>query len=231
MGVDKRIFFCGCVCMQIVELSKGRRIFLLVRIFRAVRTGPCRVEEKIFIPKITEVIHREKQLHADFCSRFCPLCSERGCFSLCVGVDRRSICAAEERLPLPGSEGPCAEERRPWRCAVCLQGVGVRPGCDFKNKGKHSARYRRSDRFLYAQALCFCFAVYAGSVTGGQTFVASESIGHSFKEGCRSSAKRKNGRICLLGRAVYVIMKACRAIGSWSPREKREKNLPRFTPC
>ena len=231
MGVDKRIFFCGCVCMQIVELSKGRRIFLFVRIFRAVRTGPCRVEEKIVIPKITEVIHRKKQLHADFCIRFCPLCSERGCFSLCVGVDRRSICAAEERLPLPGSEGPCAEERRPWRCAVCLQGVGVRSGCDFKNKGRHSARYRRSDRFLYAQALCFCFAVYAGSVTGGQTFAASESSGHSFKEGCRSSAKRKNGRICLLGRAAYVIMKACRAIGSWSPREKREKNLPRFTPC
>lgn len=231
MGVDKRIFFCGCVCMQIVELSKGRRIFLFVRIFRAVRTGPCRVEEKIVIPKITEVIHRKKQLHADFYSRFCPLCSERGRISLCVGVDRRCICAAEERLPLPGSEGPCAEERRPWRCAVCLQGVGVRPGCDFKNKGRHSARYRRSDRFLYAQALCFCFAVYAGSVTGGQTFAASESSGHSFKEGCRSSAKRKNGRICLLGRAVYVIMKACRAIGSWSPREKREKNLPRFTPC
>lgn len=59
MGVDKRIFFCGCVCMQIVELSKGRRIFLFVRLVRAVRTGPCRVEEKIVIPKITEVIHKK----------------------------------------------------------------------------------------------------------------------------------------------------------------------------
>ena len=59
MGVDKRIFFCGCVCMQIVELSTGRRIFLFVRIVRAVRTGPCRVEEKIVIPKITEVIHKK----------------------------------------------------------------------------------------------------------------------------------------------------------------------------